>query len=62
MIPGKRSKDFYLSPLLPVTLTGPFPRGPVFMGDMSKFLGADRILSKPFSAEDFLSAVNDCLA
>lgn len=30
--------------------------------DMSNFLGADRILSKPFSAEDFLSAVNDCLA
>ncbi len=30
--------------------------------DMSDFLGADHVLSKPFSAEDFLSAVNDCLA
>ncbi len=30
--------------------------------DMSNFLGADRILAKPFSAEVFLSAVNDCLA
>ena len=30
--------------------------------DMSDFLGADRILAKPFSSEEFLSAVNDCLA
>ncbi len=29
--------------------------------DMSGFLGADRILAKPFSSEEFLSAVNDCL-
>ncbi|MDA1090112.1 MAG: response regulator [Proteobacteria bacterium] len=29
--------------------------------DMSDFLGADHVLSKPFSAKDFLSAVNDCL-
>lgn len=30
--------------------------------DMSGFLGADRILAKPFSSEEFLAAVNDCLA
>ena len=30
--------------------------------DMSGFLGADRILAKPFSSEEFLSVVNDCLA
>ena len=29
--------------------------------EMSGFLGADHILSKPFSAEEFLAAVNDCL-
>jgi len=29
--------------------------------EMSGFLGAYHILSKPFSAEDFLTAVNDCL-
>ena len=30
--------------------------------DMSGFLGADRILAKPFSSEEFPAAVNDCLA
>jgi len=30
--------------------------------DMSGFLGADRILAKPFSSEEFLSAVKACLA
>ena len=29
---------------------------------LSGFLGADRILAKPFSSEEFLAAVNDCLA
>ena len=30
--------------------------------DMSGLLGGDRILAKPFSSDEFLSAVNDCLA
>ncbi len=29
--------------------------------NMSGFLGADKILAKPFSSEEFLAAVNDCL-
>ncbi|MBI2978458.1 MAG: response regulator [Rhodospirillales bacterium] len=30
--------------------------------DISSALGADRVLSKPFSTEEFLDAVNHCLA
>jgi hypothetical protein len=30
--------------------------------DISSVLGADRVLSKPFSTEEFLDAVNHCLA
>ena len=29
--------------------------------DISKFLGVDHVLAKPFSSEEFLDAVNDCL-
>ncbi|MBT3307272.1 MAG: response regulator [Alphaproteobacteria bacterium] len=29
--------------------------------EMSKFLGAERMLAKPFSSEEFLLAVNNCL-
>jgi CheY-like chemotaxis protein len=30
--------------------------------DISSCLGADRVLSKPFSTEEFIDAVNHCLA
>ncbi|MBC8338279.1 MAG: response regulator [Alphaproteobacteria bacterium] len=30
--------------------------------DMSNYLGADKVLAKPFSPEDFILAVNDCLS
>ena len=45
-----------------IAISGGGNVNPKVLLDISSVLGADRVLSKPFSTEEFLDAVNHCLA
>jgi CheY-like chemotaxis protein len=45
-----------------IAISGGGNVNPQVLLDISAVLGADRVLSKPFSTEEFLDAVNYCLA
>ena len=45
-----------------IAISGGGNADPKLLLDISSYLGADRVLSKPFSTEEFLDAVNHCLA
>lgn len=45
-----------------IAISGGGNTNPKVLLDISSALGADRVLAKPFSTEEFLNAVNHCLA